>query len=166
MEVWIWPTFWTLWGAGMIGVLGVMPQLLDIINTSIKSGKTNTSLPLWVIILLALVQNGIILAIAVGVGFIASRRVGFQMPIIDYLLGQSESVNIRALLAPAVIWGLLAGTWGVVIESLVFVQRLPPKMQAMAAGQMPLWKRLLSGVLYGGITEEILMRLFLFSLVV
>lgn len=31
--------------------------------------------------------------------------------------------------------------------------------------EIPLWKRLLAGVLYGGITEELLMRLFLLSTV-
>jgi hypothetical protein len=36
-------------------------------------------------------------------------------------------------------------------------------MQPLLA--IPLWKRLLGSVLYGGITEELVMRLFLVSLV-
>jgi membrane protease YdiL (CAAX protease family) len=64
---------------------------------------------------------------------------------------------------PALLVGAVVGATLVAIEALVFLQHLTLPMQRLFA--MPLWKRLLAGVLYGGITEELLMRLFLMSLV-
>ena len=49
------------------------------------------------------------------------------------------------------------------MEVLFFFRHLPPEMLPLF--DMPLWKRLLAGVVYGGITEELFMRLFLMSLV-
>ena len=46
----------------------------------------------------------------------------------------------------------------------VFLPHLPAPMQSLF--RVPLWKRLLAGVLYGGLTEELLMRLFLLPLAV
>ena len=43
------------------------------------------------------------------------------------------------------------------------LKHLPASMLPLF--DIPLWKRLLAGVLYGGLTEELLMRLFLLSLV-
>jgi CAAX prenyl protease-like protein len=67
-----------------------------------------------------------------------------------------------AMLAPAIILGVTSAALMMVLEVVVFWPRLPRKMR----DEFPipaLWKRLLASF-YGGIDEEILLRLFLMSL--
>ena len=56
----------------------------------------------------------------------------------------------------------MTGAVMVGIEAVFFLRHLPASMLGMF--DIPLWKRLLGGVAYGGITEELFMRLFLMSL--
>ena len=85
------------------------------------------------------------------------------MPLIQAWTTGKQAPAARAVVLPALLAGAAVGTTLVAIEALVFLRHLPPAMLPLFA--IPLWKRLLGGVLYGGITEELIMRLFLVSLV-
>jgi membrane protease YdiL (CAAX protease family) len=93
---------------------------------------------------------------------ILSERIGLRMPLI-----QAWTTGTRAPVArvvrPALLAGAAVGAALVAIEALVFLRHLPSAMHPVFA--IPLWKRLLGSVLYGGITEELFMRLFLMSVV-
>lgn len=67
-------------------------------------------------------------------------------------------MGVRRLLLRSLTWGAMVGAILVAAEVLFFAPRLPQEFD------IPLWKRLLAGVLYGGVTEELLTRLFLVSL--
>ena len=115
------------------------------------------------VLALALLQNGILLAVTILIGLVLSERTGLRMPLIQaWTTGTRPSVA-RAVVLPALLAGAAVGATLVAIDALVFLRHLPPAMHTLFA--IPLWKRLLGSVLYGGITEELLMRLFLVSLV-
>nr|PZN40346.1 MAG: hypothetical protein DIU59_11420 [Pseudomonadota bacterium] len=69
-----------------------------------------------------------------------------------------------ARLARAIAAGLGVGLLTVVLDGVLFRGALPPAVAAFA--EIAPWKRLLAGMLYGGIAEEILLRLFLLSALV
>ena len=115
------------------------------------------------VLALALLQNGILLAVAILIGMILSKRVGLRMPLIQAWTTGTRPSLAEARVLPALLAGAAVGAALVAIEAFVFLRHLPGAMHSLFA--IPLWKRLLGAVVYGGITEELLMRLFLMALV-
>jgi membrane protease YdiL (CAAX protease family) len=157
-----WRIFAVLLVAGLAGVLAGLPYIFDMFRERMQAARpTRLSIP--VLILLGLLQNGILLAVAIGAGMTLSRQVGLRMPLLEAWLDAGPPVDVPALLLPGLLLGLVVGVALLIAEGLFFLPRLPPAVRDLAVN-IPLWKRLLAGALYGGIVEELLMRLFLFSL--
>ena len=157
-----WKVFGVLWVAGLLGVVAVLPYAMDLVGSGIFGQGAATDMPIPLVLTLALLQNGILLAVAILIGLVLSERIGLRMPLIQaWTTGKRSAAG--AVVLPALLAGAAVGTTLVAIEALVFLRHLPPAMQRLFA--IPLWKRLLGSVLYGGITEELIMRLFLLSLV-
>ena len=154
--------FVVLFVAGMLGVVAILPFAVDLI-ASMPVDKTASDMPMPLVVTLALVQNGILLAVAIGTGLVLSERIGLRMPLINAWATGQHSPKLTPVVMPGVLLGAAAGVVLVGLEALFFLRHLPAGM--LSIFEIPLWKRLLSGVLYGGITEELLMRLFLLSLV-
>lgn len=155
--------FAILLALGLIGLAGVFPYLGDIIKSGLIKETDSSDLPFEIILLAAFVQNGILLSITIYFGMILSERIGLKMPIITALANRQHQVKVMQLLLPGIILGAGAGILMVAAEAMFFVKQLPQTM--LSSFDIPLWKRMLAGVLYGGITEELLMRLFLLSLI-
>jgi membrane protease YdiL (CAAX protease family) len=156
-----WKAFAALLVAGLLGVVAVFPFVLELFGSRLDVQAPNVAMP--TVLALALIQNGILLAVAILVGMSRSNRVGLRMPLVQaWTTGTRASLG-QAGVAPALLAGAAVGAVLVAIEALVFLRHLPRAMHSLFA--IPLWKRLLAGVLYGGITEELFMRLFLMSLV-
>jgi membrane protease YdiL (CAAX protease family) len=158
-----WKAFGVLLVAGLLGVVAILPFMMELVGGGIFSRAAAPDLPMPLILTLALLQNGILLAVTILIGLVLSERTGLRMPLIQaWTTGKRASVA-RAVVLPALLAGAAVGATLVAIEALVFLRHLPPAMQTLFT--IPLWKRLLAGVVYGGITEELFMRLFLMSLV-
>jgi membrane protease YdiL (CAAX protease family) len=159
-----WRAFAALLLTGLLGVVAVLPYTMELVGSGIFGQAAAADIPMPLVLTLALLQNGILLALTIFIGLVLSERVGLRMPLIGaWTTGTRASVAQAVVLLPALLAGAAVGATLVAIDALVFLRHLPPPMQRLFA--MPLWKRLLAGVLYGGITEELLMRLFLMSLV-
>lgn len=156
-----WRMFAILVFAGMLGVAGILPFAMELVAGMEVARTPPRELSMAMIVALALVQNGIVLAVVVAIGLIASERVGLRMPLVRAWAGGAQPPALGSLLFPGLILGALAGAALVAAEAAFFLRHLPPPMLPLF--EIVLWKRLLAGVLYGGITEEILMRLFLVS---
>ncbi|MBD2461445.1 CPBP family intramembrane metalloprotease [Oscillatoria sp. FACHB-1407] len=119
--------------------------------------------PLWVILMLQGVQNAILLAIAILVGIFCTRPLGLR----SHLLERWVSYPPKSTsFATEVKWSL--GLGGVTTVVILLVNRLmepalPPALQAANRGEAN-WLNTLTAMLYGGITEELLMRWGLMSL--
>lgn len=143
---------WTaMWLAGMLGMAVVAATVVPALITG-----RELPLPMPVIALASLVQGGLLLALAVWAGIVLSPRVGLRAPAF-------EAFARRAPIAPALQaqWrpGLMGGLAGGAL--LVALTRITPAELAAAgaAFDVPLAARLL----YGGITEELLLRWGLMS---
>jgi membrane protease YdiL (CAAX protease family) len=154
--------FGILLAASLVGVLAVLPLALDMVESAGLEKSAAADFPVPLLVLLTLLQNGVLLALAIAVGMVLAALVGLRMPLLSAWT-RGERVAVRPVLLPGALLGAAAGMLLVAMDALLFLREFSPALLSLF--DIPLWKRLLAGVLYGGITEEVLMRLFLVSLV-
>ena len=82
------------------------------------------------VLTLALVQNGILLAVTVLIGMILSERVGLRVPLIQAWTTGARASLPEAVVQPALLAGAAVGATLVAIEALVFLRHLPPDVHA------------------------------------
>jgi hypothetical protein len=135
-----------LWSAGTLGAVtvavGVLPQI---------SAKMPLPAPLWLITLASVFQSALVVALAVWSGTALAPAVGLRAPAFE---AAATRRPVMPALKPQVLPGLIAGVLG---GLLLFVSlRLSPAAIAGLQDQFspPLYARML----YGGITEEVLLR--------
>lgn len=135
-----------LWMIGMPGVLGIILTTLP----HLMRGQTGVP-PLWIVAGVAVLQNGILLALAVWAGARLGPRVGLASPGLQALVtGKPALPYLRAALVAGLGAGALAG-----VALFAFTANAPAELAAaQARADIPLLWR----VLYGGITEELLLR--------
>ena len=137
-----------LWLAGMPGVAAVMLQLLPRMLAGHVSGQQMQTVQMA-----ATAQSAVLLALATWVGARCCRTVGLHAPVVEALIRRSPAAAARAF-ARQVGPGLVAGVAGALM--LVAANRFaPPALQAML---QTTHGEVLARVLYGGITEELLIR--------
>ena len=158
-----WKVFVILLVMGLLGVIAILPFAVDLVGSSIMRDAPGSKMPLALIVALALIQNGILLSVAILIGMILSQSIGLQMPLIRAWASGERPVNVKAVVLPGIVVGAVVGIMLVTVEALFFLKHLPKTLLRLF--EIPLWKRLLAGVVYGGFTEELFMRLFLLSLV-
>lgn len=141
-----WKLFRILWLAGLPGIVAVAWLLVP----ATLAGQA-LPVPLWVVSLASAVQSALLLAVAVFAGTRLAPRVGLEAPLVQGFL---DGRPLRGILAPRLLPALAGGLLGAAI--LWLFARLAPAGLADLQGQvaMPLAVRLL----YGGVTEEILIR--------
>jgi CAAX prenyl protease-like protein len=164
-----WKLFWVLLAAALVGVLAAMPMLFEMIDQFVPPDEQQDlpgelPLPVPLLVLAALVQNGVIFGAAIAVGLVLAPRIGTGAPLLASRFGGEILPKRPPRLARAAVIGFVLGTILALVDAVVFLPNVPAVIAKL--GQViPLWKRLLAGFLYGGVAEELLMRLFLFSLV-
>ncbi|MGB7876600.1 MAG: CPBP family glutamic-type intramembrane protease, partial [Anaerolineales bacterium] len=111
-------------------------------------------------------------AVVIFIGLHAANRVGLGLPILEAKL-QDEPVGgkIKALLFSSILLGIIGSIVVILLDVLVFNPLLMAELGDKAAAlnqealQPAAWKGLLASF-YGGIDEEILLRLGLMSILV
>lgn len=163
MAEFFWPEFIILFSAAVIGIACVTPYTLELTHDALTRAQERMHQPRWVIVLLQSAQSVVLLGVATGLGLILAPRIGPGVPLLAGLLaGKDVTAQALAMVAPALILGIASASAMLLLEITVFWPRLPQTMRETIP--IPaLWKRLLASV-YGGIDEEILLRLFLLSL--
>jgi len=149
-----------------LGFLGVASLLLidwSAIIALIPSTGAPTITP--VLKLLSLVQPSLILAVAVVIGVALAPRVGLSAPAAEALAGGGNIfTSLRSQLAPGVLGGLAGGICIVLISLLS-----KPFFSARVVDRIGKFSRVLpfpTRILYGGITEELLLRWGFMTLIV
>ncbi|NTW22860.1 CPBP family intramembrane metalloprotease [Candidatus Falkowbacteria bacterium] len=145
--------FFILLGASAITTLMVMPYALTLIK--------DTALVITPIMLVAQVVQALVLfSIAVFFGLKLAKRVGFGLPILEGLLkGEAQKENLKSILRQSVGLGILVAVL-IVLFSVFFGSMSIDFLKAEMA--VPTWKSFLASF-YGGIGEEVLLRLFLMT---
>ena len=165
-----WKIFFILWIAGILSVIAILPYVLSLQSTVLQNLELPIPLPL--VITLQVVQSAILFAIAIFGGLFFAGRVGLGMPILDSLTrGESVADKVRTILPLSILLGVFST---LVLLGLEFFYFQPAMMKELGetatvlnlqTSQPAAWKGLLASF-YGGIAEEILLRLFVMSLLV
>jgi hypothetical protein len=158
-----WTEFAILFSAAVVGIACVTPYTLDLTREAFAKALERMRQPRWVLVLLQTAQSIVLLGLATGLGLLIAPHVGLGALLLEGLLaGKNVTSQAAAMVAPALLLGIGSSALMLLLEITVFWPRLPPSMRETFP--IPaLWKRLLASV-YGGVDEEILLRLFLLSL--
>jgi membrane protease YdiL (CAAX protease family) len=170
-----WKLFGVLFGAALLGVVCLFPYLLDtllklpdiaqLLATFDKPRPDAPGVhPLVTILIMQFLQMAVLLIPAVGLGVLLANKIGCGAPLVEsWLAGEKITARNWSVIRSSIAMG--AGVGLVVLLLLVFVfMPLVPPLRTILAADIALWKRFLAAF-YGGITEEVLLRLFLFSLI-
>jgi membrane protease YdiL (CAAX protease family) len=133
---------------------------------------TKLPMPLPVVLTLQIVQNAILFAIAIFGGLFFAGRVGLETPILDSIT-RRESVadKVRAILPLSILLGVTSTLLVLGLEFFYFQPAILKELGNTAAAlnlqtsQPAAWKGFLASF-YGGIAEEIQLRLFVMSFLV
>lgn len=135
-----------LWSAGTLGAVTVAVGVLPPI-----SAKMPLPGPLWLIMLASVFQSALLVALAVWGGTALAPAVGLRAP-------GFEAAAIRRPIMPVLKPQILPGFIGGVLGGLLLFASLLLSPPAIAAVQDQFNPPLYARVLYGGITEEVLLR--------
>ncbi len=165
-----WKIFFTLLTASVFGIVAILPYLLELQADTLALASQETGIPIFFILLLSLLQSAVLFTIAIFIGLFLANRIGLGLPILEAkLAGESVAARLKAILLPSILSGVAASILIIALELLVFQPGMQAQMGSAAnalnlqTGQPAAWKGLLASF-YGGIDEEILLRLFLFTL--
>ncbi|MHB9295513.1 hypothetical protein PilKf_01259 [Pillotina sp. SPG140] len=146
--------FFILWGAATIATLLILPYVLNVQSELLKK----SGISFQVLMLSAILQGVIAFGVSSFFGLLLAEKTGFQLPLLNNWLEHKKD-NLGRTVVLSIILGIIAGVSISILDKLIFPQSV------LSSIKVPLWQRALA-CFYGGIAEEIIMRLFLVSLVV
>ncbi len=157
--------FFTVWILAMLGFIAVLPLLWTTQAEQLQG--VELPFPPAALLLLVVVQNGLFLGMMTAAGLFLAKRVGLGVPFIEAWLNKTPAPEAwRRVMPFAIVLGIISALIVMGLESLYFV----PQMAAAGLSfpestQPPIWQSFLASF-YGGITEEVFVRLFLMTLLV
>lgn len=151
-----WKLFFILLVAGVITSLMALPYAL-----ALRSGPPLTLTP--VILIGQLVQSLVLFSVVIFFGLFLAKRVGFGLPILETKLkGKKIGASLKSILGLSIGLGFLAAAL-IILTSLLFGSMSLDFLKVEVS--VSTWKSFLASF-YGGIAEEILLRLFVMTLLV
>jgi membrane protease YdiL (CAAX protease family) len=148
-------TFLTLWIAGLVGTILALPYVFTLEQKVIAASPMPASL----LALISVVQSSLLLAAAVYFGLRLARSIG--LPVLTLIgSGTPTREDVMRMLKLSVPLGIATGA-AIKFIDLFFAPFIRQIEDTVA--HISFWKALLVAP-YGGIVEELLMRLFLLTL--
>ncbi|HUH51974.1 MAG TPA: CPBP family intramembrane glutamic endopeptidase [Flavobacterium sp.] len=150
-----------LFGLGLIGILSLLTMNIPLppeAEAILKEMFTPQQIKM-----LTLINPTIMLIVAVNIGTILYRKVNLKVPLIEKIVGiTNDNLNILNILKYGILAGVLSGVL-LILVGIVFNPILPSEFLELGESVKP---TLAARFLYGGLTEEILMRFGLMTLIV
>lgn len=156
-----WMLFLLLLGLGSFGLIAVVPYGLTMAGQPL--GRSELEL-----VAIQFVLQVAALAVQIGLGLFVGSRIGLGVPLVaGWLGGESVRPRTKALLLSTSL-GVAAGVVALALDLGVFVPGVTAEYQSLGVvlpetSNPPAWQALLASF-YGGINEEIMMRLCLLTL--
>lgn len=159
-----WKQFLLLFGIGFFGVVALAPVSAEAIAKELSRLPEAPQIPLPLLAVISLIQPTILLAIAVVIGIPLSAR----LELCSYLTLKTNNEQLfrqRILsdLKLAVVLGLVTSALAIVLD--LSTQAWIPELKALEQGMPGTPIYTIAGILYGGITEELIMRWGVMSLI-
>lgn len=150
--------FFILWLAGLTGILSLL--LIDFEGlVTILPIPEGTEIPeiTPTLKLLSLVQPTVILSVAVLTGVLLASKVGLSSPVAEAAASGGDKISAaKSQVIPGVVGGLAGGV-GIVLIAAISKPFLPSEV-LVKLGELGNFFPLSLRLLYGGITEELLLR--------
>ena len=147
--------FFILWFMGLLGAAAVLPYAFTLQHEILA--KANQ--PLLVIVLASIAQTAVLLAVAIFFGLKLSTSL--NLPVLTLFTPEAlKKEKFPNFFKLTVLAGIITAVL-ITLGDKIFGLYLP--QLAVVNGQVAIWKTLLASH-YGGIVEELLMRLFIMSL--
>lgn len=155
-----WRAFAALFALGFAGVVSLIPLILFQLE---GLSEQLADVPMWVPLVAALVQSAVLVAIAVALGVLLAPKVGLTSLVADRV---RRGMAIRPRLLPDV--GLAIGLGLALAVAILAIDAVTLPLLGVDIDTPTLsWlPQLGMGILYGGITEELLLRWGLMTLFV
>lgn len=146
--------------ACIFGTIAVLPYTLTLQGELLQ----NLPVPLYVLLTAQLIQAIVLFGVAIFVGLHLARKVGLGLPILEgWLEGREVKSYLRSILGISIGLGILAGILIIGLD-LLFSSAGVPIDLTQASINPPAWQGFLASF-YGGINEEVLLRLFVMTLI-
>jgi len=164
-----WKLFFILFVACVIGSVLVLPYSLALSNVDFAAAAEESGIPEALIIPISILQSAVLFAVVTFLGLLLSKKIGLEngglrMPILEGVLNkEKKGKELKALLLPSIGLGVLSGVL-IIVASIPFNNAIP-EFKNMEVPTPAFWKGFLASF-YGGIAEEVLLRLFFMSLLV
>jgi membrane protease YdiL (CAAX protease family) len=155
-----WRLFGGLLAAAIAGQMAALPYVFSLFDMS------GSSLPVSVPVAVAVqtVQGAFMAAVAIWLGLRMARGLGLGLPFAqDWLDHRLDRARLARTARLSIMLGALAGAAIFVLDRFAFALLVEP-ITALQ-GTPPLWQRVLVSF-YGGINEEVFLRLFLMTLLI
>jgi hypothetical protein len=146
--------------ACIFGTIAVLPYTLTLQGELLQ----NLPVPLYVLLAAQLVQAIVLFGVATFVGLHLARKVGLGLPILEgWLEGREVKSYLKSILGISIGLGILAGILIIGLDLLFSFAGVPINL-TQASINPPAWQGFLASF-YGGINEEVLLRLFVMTLI-
>jgi Type II CAAX prenyl endopeptidase Rce1-like len=146
-----WAEFGILYGAALIGGIAIVPYSMRLVAVAGQPARSVAPSKLL------LVQNAVLFAVAVAIGLRASHAVGLRAPFVEAAIDGRVPGDASRILQAALGLGLIGGVFLTVVD-VMLLPRLPAPFLSLAR-QATIWENF-TACFYGGVNEELLMRLF------
>lgn len=148
-------------------MVAILPYALTLQAKSLET--TVLPMPLWLLLTIQVGQQVVMFAIVIALGLLLANRIGLGLPILEAkLAGEPVWERVKAFLPISIILGVVGSAVVIALDVYLFGPALSAELGEKAAGlgqqgQPAAWKGFLASF-YGGVNEEVLLRLFLMSL--
>ncbi len=155
-----WKLFAVLLTASIFSIIAVLPYGFTLASETL----TQAPFPLPVLAAISIVQSSVLFAIVIFLGLLLSRKIGLGLPFLEeYLHVKKLPQNFRTIVKPSILLGAAVGI-GIIVLDLLF-SGFGVGINLWTGKLPPFWMGFLASF-YGGISEEILLRLFFMSFLV
>jgi hypothetical protein len=155
-----WRRFTPLFGAGLVGVAGIVP----VLSQQLANLPANVPLSPAALAAATLAQTTVLVAGATALGAALAPRLGLRSHLAERTIGGPPVLPALAAEAPLAAGIGLASAVAIVGLDLALRPLMPLAFLAVVQASAGGLSRLVSGLLYGGIAEELLMRWGVMSL--
>ena len=153
--------FFFLFGLGVTGILSLVPFISRQVRKAFEEGDRPPGLPLPLVVVIALVQSGALLALAVAAGLKFAPRLGLHSHLAA--AGRTPRAERRPFAWRAAIGGALLAPAVLLVGERFFRRWAGDALAKMEQENPRTPATTVMAVLYGGITEELLTRWGLLS---
>jgi hypothetical protein len=161
-----WRIFGVLVGLLSLGYVAIIPYSLTLGANSLKT--LTPQVPLPVLIAAQTLQGILLYSILAGIGLFAAGRIGLGTPILrKWIEAHPVRDDVRRIVRPALLVGVVGSLTVLATEAYIFTPLLSRDLAQIgipmpATLTPPAWQGLLAS-LYGAFDEEVVMRLFLLT---